>query len=345
MKLAYSLIPLLTACVVASPDGVENEAQVDQALGCQTWGCGTNSPIVGDGLMFDELDASGSYANRGGLKIAFAKLGDGTLVKVRGERQSLVAYDGFGRRFVGDQLLGMIIHLHHDTKGEYEILVEKYYPQSLTFWSGAAEVVPAYDMKARKVGDLYFKDSVCQRDPLMNDPHWTGIEHATIVFQGDRYDPVAKKVWETSPSDPWFNIACAGTTPAKLHLMRHTRAGSYLWDGRTVAYDTTVAERQAMLKMFAADYCGTGRSFTIDGQPLNYNDSNHWYREALPYTRDQQEALWSEDGAICLDRVRRDTEYTVDSINEKCGRKLPMCDDFMALPWESTAHVMSAIHP
>ena len=59
MKLAVSLIPLLTACVVASPDGIENEAQVDQALGCQAWGCGTNSPIVGDGLMFDELDSSG----------------------------------------------------------------------------------------------------------------------------------------------------------------------------------------------------------------------------------------------------------------------------------------------
>lgn len=343
MKLAYSLVALLSACTFASPDDGENEAQVDQALGCQAWGCGTNSPIVGDGLMFDELDASGSYANRGGLKISYAKLGDGTPVKVRGERQSLVAYDGYGRRFIGSQLQGMVIRLHHETKGDYEILVEKYYPQSLTFWAGTPEAVPAYEMKARKVGELYFKEHVCKNDPLETDPHWTGIEHATIVFQGDRYDPDAKTVWETASTDPWFNIACAGTTPAKLHLMRHTRAGSYLWDGRTVAYDTTVDERQAMLKMFAADYCGNGTSFTVDGQPLAYNDSNHWYREYRGY--DQQEALWSAGGAICLDWVRLETRYSLESVYEKCGFKLPACGDFSSPAWESRAHVMSGKRP
>ena len=343
MKLAYSLLFALSACVVASPDDVENEAQVDQALGCQTWGCGTNSPIVGDGLMFDELDSSGATPNRGGLKIAGAKLYDGTPVKVKAERHSLVAYSIFtGRRYVDAQLVGMIITLRHPTNGDYEILVEKFYPQNLWFWSGIAETVPAYEMKTRKVGGTYFKESVCKNDPLTTDPHWTGIEHATIVFQGDRYDPIAKKVWETSSTDPWFNIACAGTTPAKLHLMRHTRAGSYRADG-TIAYNTTVAERQAMLKMFAADYCGNGTSFTVDGQPLAYNDSNHWYREYSGYAA--QEALWSDSGAICLDWVRLETTYTLGDVYAKCGRVLPSCGSFTSPPWEWRSHVMSGKHP
>jgi hypothetical protein len=344
MKLAYSVAVVLSACVVASPEDVENETQVHQALGCQAWGCGTNSPIVGDGLMFDELDASGTYANRGGLRISYAKLGDGTLATVKGERQSLVAYSYDGRRFVGTELEGMVIRLHHETKGDYEILVERYYPQNLWYWAGVADNVPAYEMKARKVGETYFKETVCKNDPLTTDPHWTGIEHATIVFQGDRYDPVAKKVWETSSKDPWFNIACAGTTPAKLHLMRHTRAGSYRADG-TIAYDTTVAERQAMLKMFVADYCGTGRSFTVDGQPLNYNDSNHWYRAARPFTLADQEALWSADGVVCIDRVRRDSDYTLSDVYDECGYKPPRCGDFTWPAWESRAHVMSAKMP
>ncbi len=343
MKLAYSLLFALSACVVASPDDVEDEGQVDQALSCPAWGCGTNSPIVGDGLMFDELDSSGVTANRGGLKIVGAKLYDGTPVKVKAERQSLVAYSVFtGRRYVDSQLTGMIITLRHPTNGDYEILIEKFYAQNLWFWSGIAETVPAYEMKTRKVGTTYFKESVCKGDALTTDPHWTGIEHAAIVFQGDRYDPVAKKVWETSSTDPWFNIACAGTTPAKLHLMRHTRAGSYRADG-TVAYDTTVAERQAMLKMFVADYCGNGTSFTVDGQPLAYNDSNGWYREYTGYAA--QEALWSDSGAICLDWVRRETEYTLYDVYAKCGRTLPSCGSFSWPPWQWRAHVMSGKRP
>src|SRR6478752_7488841 len=108
MKLAYPLLLALSACVVAPSDGAENESSVDQAIGCQSWGCGTNSPIVGDGLMFDELDATGVRPNRGGLRIVSAKMGDGTEVKIRAVRQSLVAdaVDG-SRHYVEGQLSGM----------------------------------------------------------------------------------------------------------------------------------------------------------------------------------------------------------------------------------------------
>ncbi len=123
-----------------------------------------------------------------------------------------------------------------------------------------------------------------------------------------------------------------------MHLMRHTRAGSFLANG-SLAYDTTLKERTAMLKMFTADYCGTGQSFTVDGMPLSYDDSNHWYRYASGYS--SQEALWSSEGAVCLDNPRM---YTKNEVDMACGRVLPACGDFRdpSYPWTWGAHVMSA---
>jgi hypothetical protein len=103
-----------------------------------------------------------------------------------------------------------------------------------------------------------------------------------------------------------------------MHLMRHTAAGAWTADGRVGSdglppYYTTIAERQAMLKMFTADYCGAGRSFTVDGQDLHYGDANHWYPGTpsldhsggvIPSGTGSVEALWDDKGAVCLDEPR-----------------------------------------
>jgi hypothetical protein len=334
--LGFVLAGVAAGCVVS---GEEPEAEVTQALGCQSWGCGTNSPTIGDGLLFDELDSSGAEPNRGGIFVVGAKLRDGTPVRVGVVEDMLVA-DAGGVRYTGTQLEGTVIRLYHKEKGGYELLIDKVNLQSLRFWSGSPEIVPAYDIKARKVGELLFKDYACKNDVIVTDPHWSGIEHDAIVFQGDRYDPEHKLVWETPSTDPWFNVACAATTPAKLHLMRHTRAGSYR-DDHTIGWNTAVKERQAMLKMFAADFCGTGETFTHDGVPLVYDDSNFWYREYGPYT--SQEALWSAEGPLCLDNPR--LGRTKQDVETECGHSIPSCGNFYDVfnPWYSQAHVMSAL--
>jgi hypothetical protein len=331
------------ACVLifAMACATDDVSAVTQQVGCQSWGCGTNSPTVGDGLLFDELDSSGQDPNRGGLYLVKARLASGTAVRVHVEEDMLVAEAiATGTRYTGTQLEGAIIRLHRDG-GDYELLIDRVYMQSLSFWSGDAEPVPSYDIKSRKFGDKPFTEYACGA-PLLPDPHWDGIPHAAIVFQGDRYIPEQKVTWEVPPSDPWFNVACAGTTPAKLHLMRHTRAGSYRID-HTIGWDTTVGERQAMLKMFAADFCGTGDSFTKDGVPLSYMDSNGWYHEGRPYVA--QEALWSADGPICLDSPR--LGRTKQEVEDACGHKIPACPSFTdpALPWYLRAHVMSGLVP
>jgi hypothetical protein len=348
MKLALSL-PLLALASCITADEPDTEAQVAEPLwsDCDTWGCGTNSPTVGDGLLFDELDASGAEPNRGGLRIVEARLGEGggaawgTLVKVSVVRHFLVAdtLDG-STRYHDGQLRGLTVKLHHDIKGDYELKIAEVYPQSLYFWSGSFELVPSYAILSRKI-DEPFKEYACRNVPLGIDPHWTGIEHNAIVFQGDRYNADAKTVTETSSTDPWFNIACAATAPAKMHLMRHTQAGSYnAWTGEW--FWTSVKQRQAMLKMFTADYCGTGFSFTVDGQHLTYQDANHWYNE-FDASYVSQEALWTSEGALCLDEPRR---ADINYVYAKCNRTLPSCQSFTAWPpWEWSAHVMSANVP
>jgi hypothetical protein len=331
---------MIVAGVLAGCVTETEVSHVAQELGCQSWGCGTNSPTVGDGLLFDELDSSGQYANHGGIFLGAAKLADGTPVSVHVEEDMLVAETTGGARYTGLQLEGTIIRLHHKI-GDYELLIDRVYLQQLWFWSGWGEHVPSYDIKARKLGADKFEQYACG-EPLIADPHWATIPHAAIVFQGDRYDPERKLVWETPATDPWFNVACAATTPAKLHLMRHTRAGSYR-DDHTIGWDTNTDERQAMLKMLAADFCGTGETFTKDGVPLSYYDSNGWYREGIPYSA--QEALWSKDGPICLDNPR--LGRTKQEVEETCGYEIPACGSFIDFwnPWYFRAHVMSGLVP
>jgi hypothetical protein len=331
MKLMSLLLIAAAAACVADPT---EESQVTQEIRCPTWGCGTNSPTVGDGLLFDELDSAGLYPNSGGIKITGAKASDGTPVSVRVWKDRLYAVALDGSRSYNDYALqGTIIQFNHPTYGGYEVLVEKVDLQTLRFWVGEWQIVPSYVFKTRRLGEWKFDQFACKYDVIAHDPKWTGAEHNAVVFQWDRYDAERKLVYETTSSDTWFNIACAATSPAKLHLLRHTRAGSY--DNRGyVSYNTTVAQRQAMLKMLTADYCGTGQSFTVDGQPLNYTDARHWYPLETSRTN---EALWTDGGAKCLDVPRRALRSDVFAA---CGRTLPKCESLL-WSWESYAYARS----
>jgi hypothetical protein len=110
-----------------------------------------------------------------------------------------------------------------------------------------------------------------------------------------------------------------------------------------------VAQRQAMLKMFAADYCGNGHAFTVDGQPLVYGDASAWY--PLTPTTDRIdpptgyigtiESLWDEHGALCIDTPRLVDSATIQAA---CPDKpLPPCGGPHAVArWEDRVHVISA---
>jgi hypothetical protein len=118
--------------------------------------------------------------------------------------------------------------------------------------------------------------------------------------------------------------------------MRHTRAGSYNEVG-VITYDTTVKQRQTLLKMLTADYCGTGHSFTHDGVSLIYNANQSWWHDDTR-TPAAQEALWDASGALCVDDPR---DTTLDEIQATCGYRPSPCPSFT--DWRSHAYVMSEI--
>lgn len=151
-----------------------------------------------------------------------------------------------------------------------------------------------------------FKEQLCDGAPLKSDVLWEGRTHAGIFYEGDHFNPDTKRVEPTVQTEGWFNLACAGAVPAKMHLLRHTRAGS------DSGHHTTPPQRTAVLKMLTADYCGNGKAYTADGTPLRYKDARDWYTFAddpfdpgNPSTYRKIEAVWGPDGALCLNDPRR----------------------------------------
>jgi hypothetical protein len=322
---------------------------------CPAWACDTNAATVGDGIIFDELDLAGAR-NAGGVRIGSARLWDLTPVSLVVERDRLVAV-GLAdphRRYTGTELDGMIIVLWYQPapgspEEEIDLLMNAVFPvqgaDPLTFWSGNPDPVESYEIRARRAKyPPPEKDSfpilVCKGDQLGDEP-WPATKiHSALVYQGDHLDAWYRKV--SAPASPTlFNLACAGTAMAKLHLTRHTWASNY-----SGAYPTDLGQRTAMLKMITADYCGTGFSFTVDGHPLRWMDSTTWPRPAInvdttvpPKDIVSVEAIWGPTGAVCLDVPRL---YNRAYVMQQCA-PLP-CGDVRS-DWRSRGHVISGNPP
>ena len=157
-----------------------------------------------------------------------------------------------------------------------------------------------------------------------------GLAYYSLMFEGDRLHRDTKTI-TADDAFKWFTIACSGGAPAKLYLTGHAYPASY--DGFT----TTRDERQTMLKMFVADYCGGGTPYTVAGQPLTWADSNHWM-EMLD-SKTTLEARWGPDGAVCIGTPRASVDGTPAAIEflptiidtkwivNACGGVVPACND------------------
>ncbi|HEX3474101.1 MAG TPA: ADYC domain-containing protein [Kofleriaceae bacterium] len=336
---------------------------------CPEWGCGMNSPTLADGVVFDELDSSMTQRDRHGIKIMSAKQG-GHDVRLHIDRHFITALatDGSGAVYEGYGVIGTRVEL--DSRGTvYDLLIADFQPQALTFWAGdTKENVPFYLIQVKLPSEPQFKTPICMPDrPLENV--WAPVEHHAIAFTGDRYIPEAKTVTDAARGTPWFNLACAGTATAKMHLVRHTNAGA--WTAATwhtgmdvldpgAPFHTDPGQRQAMLKMYTADYCGNGTAFTVDGQPLLYDDSKHWYVPPAGVPRLIEagdgtllpagaalEALWTPGGAMCVSALRLVSRSIVPCLSGTSPTR-PACTTAMVRQWRvnpGTTHVISAKAP
>jgi hypothetical protein len=337
--LAVCLGGALGACVVDEEPELELGEVVQEAK-CNPMACGMNSPTLGK-WGFHELDVLGATNDEGFWIKSFRRNGAPHFPYVSGSR--LWAYDYatwqwvWGQDVAGSEFVigigsrefllrvksvgEMTYPVPEDTADPLETYVLEWAPSSGgvvigDVWRNVCSGFPGgpgdWGGGSGTGEDLQYWE---QWELLGQDP----IE--AVLFEGDRIDGTAYEV-QAAPDWSWFNIGCAGHTVSKLHLTRNTIASGYgmPWN-----------ERQATLKMLAADYCGTGHAFTVSGQRLVWQDP-HGIVEFFRYPT-TLEARWNEYGAACLDYPRMLSPSTpngidafpdlMQQIKDACGGVLP----------------------
>jgi hypothetical protein len=328
-RIAFALPLLLTfaACVDAEDD-LATDTQALQPCP-KLWGCGENSPVMGP-WEFHELDTAGA-TNLEGVRLLGLVQGN-TMYQVHVTGARLWAEDSVGNTLTGTQLTNAYLAVWAND-GLWKIFIKKVSPVATsftTFWVGPATPIETYE--------LTYNHSSGDPRPLCNAPPervsgegnqrmWVRPLEA-IIYTGDRYNSTDKTVTAASytAAGTWFNIGCAGSALAKLVLTRHATVGS------NHIYQSTRAQRQAMLKMYVSDVCGTGTAFTVKGTPLHWENTLGW--SALDGTEWAHESMWNQGGALCLDTHRLGSTYDAE-IHQECasvGHSLPACAGLSFLP-------------
>lgn len=329
---ALSLTSLLLSCavddpvddpvddLVEQPAGEPTEAVHAAAVGgggdkCAPDLCGMNSPELGDGY-FHELNLDGAVSPDGWSLLGYGAKGSALYApSVSGGRMTatlIYGAPGTPETLRGGGLVGLRFRIRKTfATGAVTITFVIEATGRAGYWAklpggGTPPVIETY--KFRLDYDNGTSTYMCRNGGEFLDPSSPVrgmLEHHAVLFEGDRINVEHLSV--ASISDPrWINIGCAETALAKMHLTGHTRAA--LADG----FSTTSAERQTMLKMLTADYCGTGTSFTVAGQRLRWSDDHGTMR--LPADEPRAlEAAWGPSGAVCLNTPRVQAHPTAAS--------------------------------
>jgi hypothetical protein len=256
--------------------------------------CRSIGALLG-GRAFHELDTDFDNAVDG-LRITAVEDAQKQPLTLMIEGDELTARDSTGTIRRGNELLDTYLYLVDEASKlspppQYYLHLTDVGTTAFRVGDGLAHT---YTFSYRRLGDGSGEQSLCTAP--RDDAAWMDLAFKAFVFGGDHYDDRAKTV--DVRADTRFNIACAGTGFATMHLNRHTTAGS------DAGHITTREQRQAMFKMLYADYCGTGRSFTFEDYPIEYENATGWFWKYGIPGGSTYEAIWNENGAVCLDEPR-----------------------------------------
>lgn len=290
---------------------------------CSQLDCGTNSPVMKQ-FHFHELDLGQSY-NAEGLKLGLLRKGLHVYLPDLVDSR-LVGRNVFTHaiEIQGAQLAGSYLEVESNATpvDHFAIDIERV-TDGLKLWVDPGEArYETYQLGWRGTGgEATHAVPLCPNPPggKTTSEIYTRPRES-ILFMGDRYDAESKTLLgSTRVRSRFFNIACAGSAPFKLFMTRHTTATS------DSTHQATVAERQAMLKLYVSDVCGNGDSFTEQGTPLHWDNLFGWgYLNAADYAT---EALWNENGAMCLTVHRLGVKHQA-AIKACLPDPFPRCEDF-----------------
>ena len=312
----FSCLLLVAACGSGEPEVAGNAVAFGGTMtSCPPAYCGSNSATI-DHYNFHELNLDGAR-NAEGFRVLGMSSGS--------EFYKLDVVDsriiGRGGRTVcctpniisGYALKDAVIYLEHTSHTQYAIrIAEVSYVQEIVApydWLETYHLEWAAILNDQLPGPVRAGDElpipgfdgpqdICPftEDKVENPAEWNEaarvpLAHA-LVYEGDRIDRHNRTV-NPVPDRRWFNLTCGADTLTKLRLSRST-----LLTTPTKA-DWRLA--QATLKMLSADYCGTGTSFTMRGEPLIWTSLSGMQ---LRGSAQSFEARWDENGARCLDEPR-----------------------------------------
>ena len=286
------LLGLAMTAVGCDPAQDPDDIQLRDGWGnsCPIWQCGLNAAEV-NGRAIRELNLDG-VANASGVKIVgfIAPLGILGNYRLDVEGDALVARSPGRPTLRGLALLGATILVKEPGLLNLPLPITVLGYDEIPSWAEGAPKVPTYALVYPDLGSLLGARNVCNGD--LTDI----LASAATVLGGETYNLTSKTV--QPDKNRWLTIACAGSAAAKLRILNYGPQSDF--DG--LGDPASVAQRQAALKMLTADYCGDGTSYTANGTPLQYEDTAGTV--ALSGTPGALEAIWTADGALCLDAQR-----------------------------------------
>jgi ADYC domain len=217
----------------------------------------------------------------------------------------------------------------------------------LPFWVGDKRMIETYDFHYTPISDSTPPDSKFPSPALCSEGDNDPSKITAIVFGGDLYDPVTKKITVGSMTDGWFNIACADSAIYKMHRIGYTSAAQRWLQNPPFNITTSITQRRAMLNAWTANVCGDGTSFTEQGEQITLREKVVGFNIS-PYndTPMSYEAIWNEHGAFCLNVPRRyeDVPDLCTKVQNTCVPP-PPCDAALINEWESHGDVLTGNRP
>ncbi|MEM9493075.1 MAG: ADYC domain-containing protein [Myxococcota bacterium] len=322
---------LALALASALASGCLAELDVDQtqrAAVCPVDQCGANAATLNNlpfGELYLPLGPETGYgqpaANNQGLYVAGAIAPNGsTNYSLRGSKGHFSLF-GQQDKLIGTELIGTVFEIASTVGDEpIEVVISDY--RTVESWTSPIFNIDQYQLEVRtlnaETGEYEYRYACPTADVIGPEGAWV------VILSGERYD------WDQLAVRPqsgglkgWFTIACTGHALAKMKLMGYEAARR-----QSHPFDTTLAERQAALKMLTGDFCGTGRSFTLNGTPLFWHNHDGWSHNSAAGVGDI-EARWDDSGALCLDTPRMSVGSLAE-VHAECAtvaKTLPSCQD------------------
>ena len=315
--LGLALIAVSGCIVDSSGDLIGDTAS---ASTCPIWACGTNSAEVNSipiGELHQLPGKNYGIANAWGASLAGFIGPNGETDYVLDMRHGrLVARKG-NTTLTGPGLVDSIIEIEGEDGTVVNVRIDRF--RQVQSWTVPAFYVNEYVF-------TYDDGMVGFDQPICTDAEDASMDSAwAVISSAERYSWETKEVMATGAAGMgWNTIACSGNS---LYKMKMTGYEADQQINNNLA--STDEERQATLKMFTADYCGTGRSFTEDGTELRWFNASGWADNSgdVPSTF---ESYWNHTGALCLDTARLGASVIQDIVDEcaTVDKVLPPCSEY-----------------